>query len=281
MELEIILAFVAFAIALFLRRWRPAQRFLWPLNLFAVLIHELMHGIAAIVSGGQFQRFEMRSNGGVAYTVGGRRSLILPAGYVGTAIFGAVLLVVANSVARPGLVAIALGVGFGALTLLFSGMGVHKLNALEVAIAIVTYGLAIWLFSQETTLTQLASVVVAFVGVVLLIMFMSDEYFFTALIGMSTAMALLFLGLYVQYGGSQEVARFVLNFLAFMVGLNAIFDSWYLFHLIKDPDTRDMPVVDDATAMSKEVGFPASFWAIVWSLNSVVMLGIAMLIVVA
>lgn len=280
METEIILALVAFGIALFLRRWRPAQRLLWPLNLFAVLIHELMHGLAAILSGGRFQRFEMSGSGGVAYTVGGRRAFILPAGYVGTAIFGALLLVVTNSVEQPGLVAIALGVGFGALTLFFSGMGVHKLNMVEFAVAALTYALSIYLFVQDTTAAQLAALAVAVVGGIMLIMFLSDEYFFTVLVGFVTALGLLFLGLFVQGGGNPEIVRFILNFLAFMVGLNTIFDSWYLFHLISSENNPDA-VPDDATAMSKEVGLPAAFWATVWSANSVLMLGAALLVLLA
>jgi hypothetical protein len=277
LQTEIILALVAFVVALFLRRWQAAQRLLWPLNLFAVLIHELMHGLAAIVSGGQFTRFEMYTHGGVAYTRGGRRALILPAGYVGTALFGAVLLVVTNSVEQPGVVAVALGIAFGALTLFFSGMGVHKLNVLEFGVMIVTYGLAIFLFIQETPASQIGAVVVAAVGAVLVVMFMADEYFFTALVGFATALGLLFLGLYVQGGGNPEIVRFVLNFLAFMVGLNTIFDSWYLFHLISTDNNPDA-VPDDATAMSREVGLPAAFWATLWSANSVVMLSVAMVI---
>lgn len=274
MDSEILLALVAFAAAFFLRRWPRAQRFIWPLNLFAVLVHELMHGLAALLTGGKFKRFEMSRTGGLAYTVGGWRWLILPAGYVGTAVFGAALLVATNSLDDPSWIAVALGAGFSLLTLLFSGMGPHKLNVIEVAVSVVVFGGAAWLFSSSSSgAVQGLAVAVAMLGAVLLVRFMADEYFFTVVIGMVTGLALLFLGLYSADSQNTSLLRFVLNFLAFMVGLNAIFDSWYLFQLIQEPGRKQ---ADDATAMSREIGGPAFFWAVAWSLSSLLMLGVAL-----
>lgn len=70
---------------------------LYPLRLFVTFIHEVGHIIAAVLTGGQPQGFVVYSNGaGVAYTAGGLRAVILPAGYIGTALFGASLFYIAN-----------------------------------------------------------------------------------------------------------------------------------------------------------------------------------------
>ncbi len=276
---ELVLPLIAFAIAFLLRLSRRTRPYLWILNLFAVLIHELCHGIAAIVTGGSFERFHMESHGGVAYTRGGRRSIIIPAGYVGTAIVGAVLLYATNVVKQPGWVAIILGIGFLLLTILFSGMSIRKLNIIELVIILAGGAGVVFLFlaARENDGLRWAVTVGATFLILLFVRFISDEYFFTVAIGALTSGALLLIGFY-SFEGQPEIARFVLNFLAFMVGLNAIFDSWYLFQLISDPSLSEHG--NDATNMSKVVGLPAQLWALIWALNSVVMLGIAIVLVV-
>jgi hypothetical protein len=277
---ELLLPLAAFGIAFLLRLSRRTRPYLWILNLFAVLIHELCHGLAALLTGGKFERFHMESHGGVAYTRGGQRAIIIPAGYVGTAIFGAILLYVTNVVEQPGWVAVGLGIGFLILTILFSGMSIRKLNIIELVVIVVggVGVVALFLAARENDGLRWAVTVGAGLLILLFVRFISDEYFFTVAIGALTSGVLLLLGFY-SYEGQPEIARFVLNFLAFMVGLNAIFDSWYLFQLISDPSLSQHG--NDATNMSKVVPLPAQLWATIWALNSVVMLGIAVGLVVA
>jgi hypothetical protein len=65
----------------------------YPLRLFTTLIHELAHGTAALLSGGEFSAFQIAPDGsGLAYTRGGISWLIVPAGYVGTALTAALLI---------------------------------------------------------------------------------------------------------------------------------------------------------------------------------------------
>jgi hypothetical protein len=62
----------------------------YPFRLLITFVHELGHGLAAILTGGRFGRFVVFTNGeGVAYTAGGWRLLIIPAGYLSSALFGA------------------------------------------------------------------------------------------------------------------------------------------------------------------------------------------------
>jgi hypothetical protein len=66
---------------------------LYPLRLFVVFLHELSHGLAAVATGGSIERIELQAReGGLCLTRGGSRFLTLNAGYLGSLIWGAALL---------------------------------------------------------------------------------------------------------------------------------------------------------------------------------------------
>jgi hypothetical protein len=70
----------------------------FPFRLLVTLVHELGHGLAALLTGGSFIRFVIFPNGaGLAYTAGGWRFAVIPAGYVGVAVFGAGLILLGRS----------------------------------------------------------------------------------------------------------------------------------------------------------------------------------------
>jgi peptidase M50B-like protein len=65
----------------------------YPFRLLITIVHELSHGLVALLTGGAFLRFAVFPSGeGVAYTAGGWRLLVIPAGYLGSALFGAGLI---------------------------------------------------------------------------------------------------------------------------------------------------------------------------------------------
>lgn len=67
--------------------------FLYPLKLLVVLMHETGHALAALVTGGSVSRVEVNAlQGGVTYTAGGNRFVILSAGYLGSSLIGAFVL---------------------------------------------------------------------------------------------------------------------------------------------------------------------------------------------
>lgn len=69
----------------------------YPIRLFVTLIHEAAHAIATILTGGVVQRVVIDPGGsGLTESLGGLRLLIYPAGYIGTAAFGALLLMLAR-----------------------------------------------------------------------------------------------------------------------------------------------------------------------------------------
>lgn len=81
-----------FAAAVFFWNWK----FLYPIKAFVVLLHELGHGLAAIATGGEIAKIELSSNlGGVCWSRGGSRIVVLSSGYLGSMLFGGVILVAA------------------------------------------------------------------------------------------------------------------------------------------------------------------------------------------
>lgn len=90
---------------------------LYPLRLLVTFIHEAGHALAAIVTGGELKEFVVNADGsGFVIPSGGNYYLILPAGYLGTALFGAWLFGMNQRVRSPHYLA----QGLGLATVLFS-----------------------------------------------------------------------------------------------------------------------------------------------------------------
>ncbi|MBD3664856.1 M50 family metallopeptidase [Sulfitobacter aestuariivivens] len=67
-----------------------------PLKIFVVFLHELSHGLAAVLTGGEIEELSLSpQQGGHAVTRGGNRFAILTAGYLGSLFLGVVLLLFA------------------------------------------------------------------------------------------------------------------------------------------------------------------------------------------
>jgi hypothetical protein len=70
--------------------------FVYPIKILVVLLHEISHGIAAILTGGSIAKILISPNqGGVCYTAGGWRFLVLSAGYLGSMLWGGLILLAA------------------------------------------------------------------------------------------------------------------------------------------------------------------------------------------
>lgn len=69
----------------------------YPLKVLTVFFHEISHGLGAIVTGGSIKEINLSpAQGGLCWTAGGWRFVVLPAGYLGSMIFGGVILVAAS-----------------------------------------------------------------------------------------------------------------------------------------------------------------------------------------
>ncbi|MBX3102946.1 MAG: M50 family metallopeptidase [Bacteroidetes bacterium] len=81
-----------------------------PFKVFVVMTHELSHGLAAILTGGEISRIQIEPTlGGAAYTRGGSRAIILMAGYIGSMLWGALILILASRTRLDRGIAITIG----------------------------------------------------------------------------------------------------------------------------------------------------------------------------
>ncbi len=245
-----LLAIAAFVLVLVAWQTVGMSGVLYPIRLFVSLVHELGHGLAAIITGGSFVRFEVFPNGaGVAYTAGGNRLLILPAGYLGAAFFGATLLVLTNRTRRVREVGVGVAVFVAAGVILFSTTNRFMLIGL-LAGAFAAFLLGDHILRFRTVLWILAGVM----GLVLLVTVLGV----TALgVGLGIAAVLAVLSLVLP----RSAVIFVLNFLALIVGMNAIMDIWFL---LDNMSASIGSVQNDAAAMGRLTNISGQIWAILW-----------------
>lgn len=108
----------------------------YPFRLLLTIVHELGHGLAALLTGGNFLRFVIFPNGaGLAYTAGGWRLVVIPAGYLGLALFGAGLILVGRNHRWS---RIAMGVMGGLMLLLSIRYGLPSIFSADILSGLLT-----------------------------------------------------------------------------------------------------------------------------------------------
>jgi len=146
----LLLALAALGIVFILWNIPQLDIVLYPFRLFVSFVHEAGHGLAALLTGGQFHGFEVYSNGaGQAITSGGSRLIILPAGYLGAALFGAALFYLVNTLPYPRTISRVLGIALIGFSLLFS-----RFISAEFIVSVAPFvgllsGLALFLVGQR------------------------------------------------------------------------------------------------------------------------------------
>ncbi len=102
------LALLLAAVALLWWSWE--QPWVYPLRLLVTLLHEVSHGLGALATGGSIERITVAADGsGLCYTRGGWRSVIIPAGYLGSMLWGCAILLLACRTHWDRALAFALG----------------------------------------------------------------------------------------------------------------------------------------------------------------------------
>lgn len=117
-KLRFLLGFALFFAALWLL-WDTVL--VYPLKIFVVLLHEVSHAVAAVATGGSIQRITLDPlQGGACYCPGGNALLTLSAGYLGSLLWGGLMIGAARSKrVRPDVVNSLIGGLVIALTLLY------------------------------------------------------------------------------------------------------------------------------------------------------------------
>ena len=130
----------------------------YPIKIFVVMLHELGHAIAALVTGGQVVSIQIfAEEGGVTFTRGGWPFVILSAGYLGSLLAGSALLYLSNRQRGGRGLMIGLAVLIAASTLLFVRKGFGVIYGLLAAAAL-------W-FSADRLPTRVNLYLVRFIAV--------------------------------------------------------------------------------------------------------------------
>jgi hypothetical protein len=105
-----------FAVAAIIWNWWV----FFPFKVFVVLLHELSHGIAALLTGGSVVKITVSPDlGGVCYTRGGWDLLVIPAGYLGSMALGGAILLAASRTRADRILTGVIGGAIILVTLLF------------------------------------------------------------------------------------------------------------------------------------------------------------------
>ena len=121
--------------------------FLWntqlvyPLKIFVVFMHEVSHGLAAIATGGRIIELQVNPDqGGHALTQGGSRFWTLTAGYLGSLLWGGIILLLAARTRLDKAISIGIGIGMVAISLGFGESLFTYLFGIGFGVALIAIG---------------------------------------------------------------------------------------------------------------------------------------------
>lgn len=115
-----IVFFIAFGLSIIFTIVPMASIVLYPFRLFATFIHESFHVITSVITSGKMIRFHINPDAsGLTTHTGGFRPLVIPAGYIGTAALGGLLIFFNSKKGAEKVLFIILGVFFLLVTLFF------------------------------------------------------------------------------------------------------------------------------------------------------------------
>lgn len=115
--------------------------FVYPLKIFVVFMHEVSHGLAAIATGGRIVEIQINpQQGGHAVTQGGSRFLTLTAGYLGSLLWGGLILLLAARTHFDKVISILIGIGMVAISIGYGESTFTYLFGIGFGIALVAIG---------------------------------------------------------------------------------------------------------------------------------------------
>ncbi len=115
--------------------------FVYPLKIFVVFMHEVSHGLAAIATGGQIVEIQINPHqGGHALTQGGSRFLTLTAGYLGSLLWGGLILLLAARTHFDKAISILIGIGMVAISIGYGESTFTYLFGIGFGVALVAIG---------------------------------------------------------------------------------------------------------------------------------------------
>ena len=115
--------------------------FVYPLKIFVVFMHEVSHGLAAMATGGRIVEIQINpQQGGHALTQGGSRFWTLTAGYLGSLLWGGLILLLAARTRFDKAISILIGIGMVAISIGFGESTFTYLFGIGFGVALVAIG---------------------------------------------------------------------------------------------------------------------------------------------
>ncbi len=111
-------AFAAYFVVLW---WFWDSSAIYPVKIFVVFLHEISHGIAAVLTGGFIDKIVLEAaQGGACHCPGGNAFLTLTAGYLGSLLWGCLLVIGGLKLGKwSRSIAAVIGVGTALLTVFY------------------------------------------------------------------------------------------------------------------------------------------------------------------
>jgi hypothetical protein len=231
-------------------------------------VHETCHALAGWLTFGSVAGMTINPDtSGVTYVLGGSAILTYSAGYLGSTIFGALLLVLCHKEEMAKKILVILAVAVLAVTVFFIGVGY---TAFFLTVILSLIGLLLF---AKPNLSQGLKVALSGGGVATfftLIAFLAiTNNLFGWIAGLTLTTVLFFAAKFLPARGAQ----FFLSFLAIQSCLNALVDIKTLWFISAASSNHS-----DAQGMYAITGIPAIFWATIWGFTSLVILAGALFI---
>lgn len=238
----------------------------YPIQLFSTFIHEAGHVLAALLTFGSVKDMTVAlDTSGLTHTAGGWRFAISSAGYLGTALFGALMLVSARS-ERAARWAMGLTGGLVlAITGFFAGEG--STIPVWLGLGVAAAAIAGFVAAKDKHLVRIglgAVTGLALAGVTLWLLVTNG--LLTWVLGLSCGLGLLA----AAWKSRDWLARALVAFLGVQVSLNALDDVVGLVGLSQIPSVHT-----DAVNMANTYGLHPIIWALLWSGVAFVLMGAA------
>ena len=130
----------------------------YPFRLFVVFLHEISHGLAAVLTGGSIVSIWLSfDEGGACLTRGGSRFLVLNAGYLGSLLWGALFLLLGVRRARAPAAIAVMGVLTLAVTLVYVRTLFGFLYGVAAALVLIAVAARLRPAVSETLLAALGA----------------------------------------------------------------------------------------------------------------------------
>jgi hypothetical protein len=241
---------IAVALTLLLYFLPVGRSLTYPFLLFATFVHESSHAVATVLTLGHVDSLTVALDGsGLTMSRGGVSILVSSAGYVGTALFGGLLLVLSRDGSRTRITLVGCAILAATVTAAFVG---HTSNLIVLPVFLSIILLVSFSIRKGWRLLIPAAVLLA--GLLFYLAVTASLFSWT--VGLLIPLVLLAVARF----SSEKVAHFFLTFLSVQCLLNSVEALRTLLFI-----SVNGKVHSDAQNMATMTHLPAALWALAWT----------------